>query len=278
MWRRRCPMRSIPRARGATIWSSARPSWRWPGRSSEIPRSARWLAAGDKWARAFLVEEADKDTLNLYDTSALAHAELVQALRDRRTSTRACRAGCSTTCARSWSAASGARAADPFAAGAVYDDFDAAPHTFGLVATAAALSLAHERPRLRRVRDVPARLGAGRQRLGRVAHDRGGTAVPALPAARGGEPLREAGRQAARAASAPWSTGRTTPACSPAASTSSSRTATPARPARRLAEGASAATAAASSTTSAPGRRSSRRSTSTPRPRWRSRSRPPERG
>ena len=105
------------------------------GQALKDPRTGQWLKAGKIWAREFLANEAGRDTLNLYDTSALAHADLVRALRT----------------ARSGSALQGrliadlhgqlsrglARARrDPFAAGAIYDDFDAAPHTFGLVATA----------------------------------------------------------------------------------------------------------------------------------------------
>ena len=105
------------------------------GQKLADPRSARWLREGDKWARAFLVEEADKDTLNLYDTSALAHADLVQALRRAHVD-----AGLQSRLLDDLRAQleRGVRRsrADPFAAGAIYDDFDAAPHTFGLVATA----------------------------------------------------------------------------------------------------------------------------------------------
>ena len=45
------------------------------------PRAGRWLKAGERWARAFLAREAGEDTLNLYDTSALAHADLRRALQ-----------------------------------------------------------------------------------------------------------------------------------------------------------------------------------------------------
>ena len=102
------------------------------------PRAADWLKASARWAKAYLNHEAGSDTLNLYDTSALAHADLAQAMRQagnppglavgehrligdlvaqlRRGRHRA--------------------ASDPFRAGAIYNDFDAAPHTFGLVTTA----------------------------------------------------------------------------------------------------------------------------------------------
>jgi hypothetical protein len=105
------------------------------GQQLHDARTARWLAAGAHWARAFLATEAGDDTLNLYDTSALAHADLVRALRAAGTG-----AGLQPLLLgdlRAQLARGGARSAtDPFAAGAIYDDFDAAPHTLGLVATA----------------------------------------------------------------------------------------------------------------------------------------------
>ena len=94
------------------------------------PRAATWRADAERWAAAYIARESGHDTLNLYDTSALAHAELIHAgtadpglliwdlraqlLRGLRTARR-----------------------DPFHAGVTYDDFDAAPHAFGLAATAA---------------------------------------------------------------------------------------------------------------------------------------------
>jgi hypothetical protein len=105
------------------------------GQALGDPRTGGWLRAGEKWARAFLVKEAGKDTLNLYDTSALAHADFVQALRAARVD-----AGLQSRLLADLRGQLGrgiARSrADPFAAGATYADFDAAPHTFGLVATA----------------------------------------------------------------------------------------------------------------------------------------------
>jgi hypothetical protein len=94
------------------------------------PREAAWRADSERWAAAYIARESGGDTLNLYDTSALAHAELIRAgggdpqilLRDLR--------------AQLSRAAEAARH-DPFHAAVTYDDFDAAPHAFGLAATAA---------------------------------------------------------------------------------------------------------------------------------------------
>jgi hypothetical protein len=99
------------------------------------PRAGTWLAAGERWARAYLEHEAGDDTLNLYDTSALAHGDLVRALR-------AAAGGASLQqqllddLRAQLERGLGRARSDPFAAGVVYSDFDAAPHAFGLVATA----------------------------------------------------------------------------------------------------------------------------------------------
>ncbi|WP_433293866.1 glycoside hydrolase family 9 protein [Actinoplanes sp. CA-030573] len=93
-------------------------------------------AAG--FARGYLAAETG-DTFNLYDVSALAHADLVTAIRQ-------------TGGGHDLAAGPGAlvgdlrrqlrtgadrAAADPFHAGGVYTDFDVASHTFGLIATEA---------------------------------------------------------------------------------------------------------------------------------------------
>ena len=92
------------------------------------PRAATWIAAGMKWA------EPGEDSLNLYDVSALAHAELVRALRAGGS---AGEAPLLADLKRQLTRAVKHSRRDPFRAAATYDDFDAAPHTFGLVAEAA---------------------------------------------------------------------------------------------------------------------------------------------
>lgn len=95
------------------------------------PRAGQWVKAAGHWAGEYLKHEAGGDTLNLYDVSALAHADLlragggsvdVSALKDDL------RAQLEIGVARA--------AKDPFGAGAQYDNFDAVPHAFGLAATA----------------------------------------------------------------------------------------------------------------------------------------------
>jgi hypothetical protein len=101
-------------------------------------RAADWLQGGTRWAAAYLDREAGDDTLNLYDTSAVAHADLVRAMRaaptvdglalDEARLIADLRAQLETGVQRS--------EADQLGAAAIYDDFDAVPHTFGLIVTA----------------------------------------------------------------------------------------------------------------------------------------------
>jgi hypothetical protein len=99
-------------------------------------RAAEWLRAAGTWARAYLSREAGQDTLNLYETSAVAHSELIEAMRAGGAS------GVTETelladLRRQLDRGATRARRDPFRAGVVYDDFDAASHAFGLAATAA---------------------------------------------------------------------------------------------------------------------------------------------
>ncbi|MFJ2631106.1 glycoside hydrolase family 9 protein [Streptomyces sp. NPDC087422] len=99
-------------------------------------RGADWLKQAASWAKAHQ-SEAGADTLNMYDTSALADLDLARAIRAAGHPR-----GLAVTYADlvgyvKGQIAAGQRraAADPFHAGAVYDDFDADSHTLGLAAT-----------------------------------------------------------------------------------------------------------------------------------------------
>ncbi|WP_238151182.1 glycoside hydrolase family 9 protein [Kribbella sindirgiensis] len=96
------------------------------------PRGRTWLKQAAYWATQYIEHEAGGDTLNLYDVSALAHADLIRAARtDRPLVSKLVgdlRAQLEIGASRA--------AADPFRAGAQYDNFDAVPHAFGLAATA----------------------------------------------------------------------------------------------------------------------------------------------
>jgi hypothetical protein len=94
------------------------------------PRAGQWVRAALHWSGEYLKHEAGGDTLNLYDVSALAHADLIRASRsvDIAALKNDLRAQLEIGVARA--------VKDPFGAGAQYDNFDAVPHAFGLAATA----------------------------------------------------------------------------------------------------------------------------------------------
>ncbi|MFC0625669.1 glycoside hydrolase family 9 protein [Kribbella deserti] len=106
------------------------------------PRSKVWLDQAKHWAGQYLLHEKggsvgpqDKGgSLDLYDVSALAHADLIRAIRAHggsSASTRDIAGDLKAQLDRGLARAG----QDPFRAGAKYDDFDAIPKTFGLVAT-----------------------------------------------------------------------------------------------------------------------------------------------
>ena len=113
------------RARAGRAGARRRPHGR-------LARARRATGRASTWRH-----EAGHDTLNLYDTSALAHADLVRAHArpapgGAGVGEDALLADLRAQLGRGVARASG----DPFGAGVTYDDFDAAPHAFGLVATA----------------------------------------------------------------------------------------------------------------------------------------------
>jgi endoglucanase len=101
-------------------------------------RARHWIHASARWASRYISTETGDDTFNLYDTSALAHADLVHAIRtagvvkglplDEGNLLADLRAQLGIGVSRA--------AGDPFRSGVIYDGFDAAPHTFGLIVTA----------------------------------------------------------------------------------------------------------------------------------------------
>lgn len=105
------------------------------------PRARTWLRKAHYWAGQYLEHEAGGDTFNLYDVSALAHADLIRAVRADRgialsrpalVDTAAVTADLRAQLEIGVQRAAG----EPFGAGAQYDNFDAVPHAFGLAATA----------------------------------------------------------------------------------------------------------------------------------------------
>jgi endoglucanase len=89
-----------------------------------------YLADGAKFAAGYIADETG-DTFNLYDVSALAHADLIAALHGPKP------AALVADLKRQVTTGADRAAADAFHAGSVYTDFDADSHTFGLIATEA---------------------------------------------------------------------------------------------------------------------------------------------
>ena len=135
--RHRAAARLLPRGHLARRHGARRGRDR-AGRSSGLHlRSAGYVAKAAHWAHAYLAHETG-DTLNLYDTSALAHADLVAGDGRRPAAPRRHPGGPGRRPARASSdAACGTRPATCSRRASTYDDFDVDSHTFGLIATAA---------------------------------------------------------------------------------------------------------------------------------------------
>ncbi|MFD3930185.1 glycoside hydrolase family 9 protein [Streptomyces sp. NPDC058614] len=97
-------------------------------------RESDWADAAAGWARAYLDSDV-KGTLNVADVSALAHVDLATVLDGDRANGIGAEE-LHEDLRRQLDDGVDRAGHDPFGAGAVYDDFDAVPHTFGLVATA----------------------------------------------------------------------------------------------------------------------------------------------
>jgi endoglucanase len=100
--------------------------------------SAGYLRDAAAFARGYLTAETG-DTFNLYDTSALAHADLITAMR-RAGGPRGLAvtpAALRSDLERQLRTGADRARTDVFHAGGVYTDFDADSHTFGLLATEA---------------------------------------------------------------------------------------------------------------------------------------------
>jgi endoglucanase len=98
-------------------------------------RATAWVSQAGHWAKAYLSSDT-RGTLGVADVSALAHADLIKALDVTRTATEVTDADLVADLKRQLDNGSQRSVRDPFRAGAVYTEFDAVPHTFGLAATA----------------------------------------------------------------------------------------------------------------------------------------------
>ncbi len=96
----------------------------------------RYLSDAARWAKAYLAGDTG-DTFNLYDTSALAHTELIRAMSRSPVRLAVSRTALTADLARQIKQGVAHAAKDPFRAAANYADFDVDSHTLGLVATVA---------------------------------------------------------------------------------------------------------------------------------------------
>ena len=91
------------------------------------------LAAAARWARAYIAQAHD-DTFNLYDTGAVAEAELIQAMR-QADAFPVSPATLLADMAAQLRAGQAQAKGDPFALGSQLGESDASPHAFGLYIT-----------------------------------------------------------------------------------------------------------------------------------------------
>jgi len=100
-------------------------------------RAAGWLRAATHWAREYLGSD-QRDALNLYDTSALAHADLARALRrtPRAPGLQVGPRGLVADLRRQLDSGAGPARVEPFGSAVDVTQFDAATRTFGYAATA----------------------------------------------------------------------------------------------------------------------------------------------
>ncbi|HWO64701.1 MAG TPA: glycoside hydrolase family 9 protein [Umezawaea sp.] len=99
-------------------------------------RAAGWATAATHWAKEYLAS-GDTDTLNLYNTSALAHTDLVRVLRAGGVrNAEVTEAQLVGDLKRQLQQGVDASASSPFRTAVDVTQFDAAPRSFGYVATA----------------------------------------------------------------------------------------------------------------------------------------------
>jgi hypothetical protein len=98
-------------------------------------RADAWAQQATKWAKEYLAS-TDKDTLNLYDTSALAHAELVKVLRRGVPGAQVTERQLVDDLKRQLNVGTTNAAQSPFRTGVDITAFDAATRSFGYAATA----------------------------------------------------------------------------------------------------------------------------------------------
>lgn len=107
------------------------------GQALDDPRTAGWLEAGQAFSLGYLEYEADTGPLGIYDTGALALAELVRAFRASPDAADDVNVPMLLDGIRAQLEPAAQRAArDPFRAASDYAGFDAVPDALGVAATA----------------------------------------------------------------------------------------------------------------------------------------------
>ena len=109
--------------------------------------AATYLASGARWAQAYIAHDAGNDTFNLYDTSALAHADLVHAMDAvGDPSLAVTRTALINDLKRQVQVGATHASSDVFRAAGDVGAFDVDAHTFGWIAAEAWYAgLAHDR-------------------------------------------------------------------------------------------------------------------------------------
>jgi endoglucanase len=98
-----------------------------------------YLTQAATWASDYIASDSGQDTLNLYDVSALAHADLITAIKDAGSPSglAVTTTGLIANLKAQVASAASVSASDIFRAGGDYTDFDVDSHTFGFISTEA---------------------------------------------------------------------------------------------------------------------------------------------
>jgi endoglucanase len=98
-----------------------------------------YLTQAATWASDYIADDSGQDTLNLYDVSALAHADLITAIKDAGSPSglAVTTAGLIANLKAQVASAAIVSASDIFREGGDYTNFDVDSHTFGFISTEA---------------------------------------------------------------------------------------------------------------------------------------------
>jgi endoglucanase len=119
------------------LWGAAEITLAQESLHAPAPQLASGLAAAGRWARAYLAQghPAGGDTFNLYDTGAVAEAELLRAMRQAGVPPPVPAGALLADLAAQLRLGERYARSDPFSPGVVLGQGDATPHAFGLFIT-----------------------------------------------------------------------------------------------------------------------------------------------